>query len=67
MSALTVKEIRSLLFAVYSVNMSASKIRKPDCVACIIPDIENDIINYKILLPRTSQDAENSNTSKIPA
>ena len=66
MSALTVKEIKSLFFAVYKVTMSASNIRKLDYLACIMSDIEKDIRKYKILLPRTSQDAENSNTTKTP-
>ena len=46
--------------------MSASNIRKLDYLACIMSDIEKDIRKYKILLPRTSQDAENSNTTKTP-
>ena len=65
-SALTVKEIKSLLFTFYKVTMSASNIRKPDYVACLMSDMEKYISKYKIFIPRTSQDAENSNTAKIP-
>ena len=46
--------------------MSDSNLRKPDYVACLMADMEKDISKYKIFLPRTSQDAENSNTAKIP-
>ena len=66
MSALTVKYIKYVLFAVYNVTMSASKFRKPDYVDCLMADMEKDISKYEIFLPRTSQYAENSNTSKIP-
>ena len=66
MSALTVKEIKSLLFAVYNVTMSASKLRKPDYVARLMAEMEKDISKYERFLPRASQDAENSNTAKIP-
>ena len=65
-SALTVIEIKSLLGAVYNVTMYASKIRKPGYVACLMTDMEQDIRKYEGLIPRTSQDAENSNTAKIP-
>ena len=66
MSALNVKEIKYLFFAVYNVTMSYSKLRNPDYVDCLMAEMEKDIIKYEILLPRTSQDAENSNTSEIP-
>ena len=66
MSALNVKEIKYLLFAVYNVTMSASKLRKPYYVACLMSEMEKDISKYERFLPRTSQDAENSNTAKIP-
>ena len=46
--------------------MSYSKLRNPDYVACLMVDMEKDIIKYEILPPRTSQDAENSNTAEIP-
>ena len=42
-SALNVKEIKSLLFAVYNVTISASKIRNPDYVAYLMSDTEKDI------------------------
>ena len=43
MSTLTVKEIKYLLFAIYNVTISASKIRNPDYVACLMSDTEKDI------------------------
>ena len=66
MSALTAKEIQYLLVDVYNVSMYAYKLRKLDYVACIIVEMEKDIRKYERLLPQTSQDAENSNTAKIP-
>ena len=57
MSAFTAKEIKYLLFAVYNVTMSASKLRKPDYVACLMVEMEKDISKYERFLPRTSQDA----------
>ena len=66
MSALTVKEIVYLLFAVYNVTMSASKLRKPNYTACLMADMEKDIRKYERFLLQTSQDVENSNTSEIP-
>ena len=65
-SALTAKEIRYLLVDVYNVTMYAYKLRKLDYVASLMVEMEKDIRKYEILLPRTSQDAENSNTAKIP-
>ena len=65
-SSLTVKEIVYLLFAVYNVTMSASKLRKPNYTACLMADMEKDIRKYERFLLQTSQDVDNSNTSEIP-
>ena len=46
--------------------MSDYKFRNPDYVDCFMADMEKDISKYEIFLPRTSQYAENSNTSEIP-
>ena len=66
MSALTVKDIKYVLFAVYNVTMSASKLRKPYYVACLMSEMEKDISKYERFLPLTSQDAQNSNTAEFP-
>ena len=58
MSALSLKEIKYILFAVYNVTMSASKLRKPYYVACIMAEMEKDIKKCEIFLRRKSQDAE---------
>ena len=46
-SALTVEKIKYLLFAVYNVTMSASKLLKPDYVACLISDTEKNTSKYE--------------------
>ena len=51
---------------VYNVTVSDYKHRKPDYVACLMAEMEKDISKYERFLPRASQDAENSNTTKIP-
>ena len=58
--------MKYLLFDVYNVTISSSNIRKPDCVACLMAEMEKDASKYEIILPRISQDVENSNTAKIP-
>ena len=45
--------------------MSASKLRNPNYVACLVVEMEKDIRKYKIFPTQTSQDAENSNTAEI--
>ena len=65
-SDLTVKYIKSLLFAVYNVIMSDSNLRKPYYVACLMAEVENYISKCEIFLPRTYQVAEKSNTAEIP-
>ena len=57
MPALTVKGIKYLLFAAYNVTISASKLRKPEYVACLMAEMEKDISKYETFLPLTSQDA----------
>ena len=65
-SALNVKDIKSLLFSVYNIIMSAYKLINPDYVACLMADMEKDIRKYERLPLQTSQDAENINIAKIP-
>ena len=65
MFTLIVKEIKPVLFAVYNVTVSASKLTNHDYMSCHIIDTEKYISKYKICLPQTSQDAENSNTAEI--
>ena len=50
MSALTAKEIKSLLFGVNNVTMSANDIRTPDYVDCLMAYMEKDITKYEIFL-----------------
>ena len=64
--ALTLKEIRYILFSVYNVDMSASKLRKTDYMACLMAEMEKYINKYERFFPITSQDEENRNTAKIP-
>ena len=49
-SALTAKEIKSLLFGVNNVTMSANDIRTPDYVDCLMAYMEKDITKYEIFL-----------------
>ena len=57
MSALTVKEIKYILFAVYNFTISASKLRNPNYMACLMVQIEKYIREYERFIPQTSQDA----------
>ena len=66
MTALTVKEIKSLLFAVYVVTLSASKLRKPDYVAYLMTEMEKDITKYERFFWKITQDAEHNTTAEIP-
>ena len=66
MADLTMKEIKSLLFAVYVVTLSASKLRKPDYVAYLMTEMEKDITKYERFLRKITQDAQHNTTAEIP-
>jgi hypothetical protein len=65
-AALTMKEIKSLLFAVYVVTLSASKLRKPDYVAYLMTEMEKDVTKYKRFFQKITQDAQHNTTAEIP-
>jgi hypothetical protein len=65
-AALTVKEIKSLLFAVYVATFSASKLKNPDYVAYLMTDIGNDITKYERFFRKITQDAQHTTTAEIP-
>ena len=69
-TAITVKEIKSILFAVYNVNMPGSKLRNPNCVACLTAEIERDSSKYNRFLPNDQNEVElniNAQSSSVMA
>ena len=65
-AALTVKEIKSLLFAVYVVTLSASKLRKPDYVTYLMTEMEKDITKYERFFQQITQVTQHNTTAEIP-
>ena len=65
-AALTVKEIKSLLFAVYVVTLSVSKLRKPDYLAYLMTEMEKDITKYERFFQQITQVTQHNTTAEIP-
>ena len=52
LTAITVNDIQSIIFAVYNVNMYWSKLRKTKYFTCIMVEIQNVISKYTRCLPK---------------
>ena len=63
-TAITVKEIKSILFAVYYFNMSESNLRKPDYVTRLMAEMEKDISKYTRFLPKDQNEVEPNNNAQ---